>query len=136
MSSTLTSALARIQRAAIEAPYTSEPQTALEQTLLSTMTENLSEGTRLVGLQFVDYAGSPGGRECRFQTSNVFESGWRLCQQLEQLGFNRVWETELVRPKSEQVVSVQYQKENIAVWLIAHTISLSIVTFESDLTRQ
>lgn len=112
---------------AIEAPYLSEPQTEFETVLLSTFRKSTSD---FPTLQFVDYAGSPGGRECRFQTSNVFESGWKLCQQLEQLGFARTLEAAPVEPESRQEVTVQYQKEGVAVWLIAHVISVSIVVFE------
>lgn len=110
----------------VETPWTAEPQTAFEKSLVLKLDLLTSD----VVVQFQDYAGSPGGRVCRFQSSNVFESGTKLCAYLQQQGFERVLEQEPVATRSRQMVSVQYQRGSTAVWLIAHPISVSIVVFE------
>ena len=111
---------------AIETPWTAEPQTELEQRLTSWL--NLPNADLVV--QFQDYPGSPGGRECRFQSSNVFESGWLICQRLEHEGYQRLLEDEPTKPRTMQAVSVQYQKGDVSIWLIASSISVQLVVFE------
>jgi hypothetical protein len=110
----------------VETPWTAEPQSELEKHLVA----GLNLLTSDVVVQFQDYAGSPGGRECRFQSSNVFESGWLLCQRLEAEGYQRILEDEPTKTRSAQVVTAQYQRENVAIWLIANPIYVQIIVFE------
>lgn len=112
--------------ALVETPWTAEPQTALEQHLIV----GLNLLTSDVVVQFQDYAGSPGGRELRFQSSNVFESGWLLCQRLEREGYQRILEDEPTRLRTAQVVTAQYEKDGVNIWLIANPVSVQIIVFE------
>ena len=97
---------------AIEVPYT-VPQTMLE--LL------LKQVLKLPN-QFVGTDTAPGIRETTVQSSDIFETGSKYAQALENLGFTQEQVKDRIEPGNAQAVSLSYRNaNNDVVWLTAQT---------------
>lgn len=109
-----------------EVPYRSEPQSLLEQQLLTFL-----DVPTLEAVQFTDYAHSVGGRSVTVQSTNVFIAGAKVCAKLAELGYVQENATQNLLLRSTQMVTAQYRGAGGCIWLIAEAITLTIVVFES-----